>query len=178
MIDPNGAVDDEFGWSVSIDGHFAIAGAHYNDGGTELANSGSARIFEELNDTGIWGMLSHHRLIPSDIAASDEFGFSVSISSECAVVGTLKYINGNGTVYVFRKSTDDNDWPQLEKLIASDGSPGGFGSAVSISGKYAIVGAKWDMNSAGSAYVYDIFAGPSLPYSGTMPAIPLLLLDD
>jgi len=178
LIDPNGAAEDEFGWSVSIDGHFAIAGAHYYDGGTELANSGSARIFEEIEDTGIWGTLSYHRLIPSDTAASDEFGFSVSISSECAVIGTLKYINGNGTVYVFRKSTDDNNWPQLEKLIASDGSPWGFGSAVSISGPYVIVGAKWDINSAGSAYVYDIFAGPSPPHSGTMPAIPLLLLDD
>lgn len=80
LIDPNGADDDEFGWSVSIDGHFAVAGAHYNDGGEDLTNSGSARIFEEIEDTGIWGTLSYHRLIPSDTAASDEFGFSVSFS--------------------------------------------------------------------------------------------------
>ena len=178
LIDPNGAADDELGWSVSIDGHFAIAGAHYNDGGEDLTNSGSARIFEELYDTGLWGTLTYHRLTPSDSAASDEFGFSVSISGDCAVVGTLKYTNGAGTVYVFRKSTEDDNWPQLEKLIASDGSIWGFGSAVSISGKYAVVGAKWDINSAGSAYVYNISAGPSPPSSKAMPAIPLLLLED
>ena len=174
----SGAAGDEFGGSVSIDGHFAIAGSHFYDGGEGLANSGSARIYEELNDSGLWYSYISNLLKPSDAAASDEFGFSVSISGDYAVIGSLKYINGTGTAYVFQKSTDDDDWPQLEKLIASDGSIWGFGSAVSISGKYAVVGAKWDINSAGSAYVYNMSSGPSPSPSRAMPWIPLLLLDE
>jgi hypothetical protein len=68
-----------------------------------------------------------------------------------------------------------------EKLVASD-NPWGFGSAVAVSGRYAIVGAKGDINSAGSAYTYEIAAQlsppPPRPSTGSIPAIPLLLMDD
>ena len=172
-----GAAGDEFGWSVSIDSHFALGGAHFYDGGEDLDNSGSARIFEELSDTHIWYSEPHHWLKPSDPAASDEFGFAVSISGDYAVIGSLKYINGTGTVYVFQNITGDDDWQQFAKLVASD-APWGFGSAVSISGRYAIVGARHDLNTAGSAYLFDIFANPNSSPSGVMPGIPLLLLDE
>ena len=172
-----GAAGDEFGWSVSIDGHFALAGAHLYDGGEDLANSGSARIFEELGDTHIWFTEPHHGLKPSDAAASDEFGFAVSISDDYALIGSLKYINGTGTAYVFQKSTGNDDWHQFVKLIASD-TPWGFGSAVSISGRYAIIGARHDRNTAGSAYLFDILSNTVPSPSGTMPSILLLLLDN
>ena len=177
-VDNAGAAGDEFGWSVSIDGHFALAGAHfYDDEG--LTNSGSARIFEEIvYNSGVWGSGAYQWLKPSDGAASDEFGFSVSISGDNAVIGTLKYINGTGTAYIFQKSTDEDDWLQFVKLIASDSSPWGFGSAVSISGRYAIIGARHDINTAGSAYLYDLLADPDPSPSGAIPGIPLLLLLD
>jgi hypothetical protein len=97
--------------------------------------------------------------VPLDRAVSDQFGFSVSISNDIAVVGTLKYTNGNGTVFVFKKSTDDDNWPQSEKLVASD-NPWGFGSAVAVSARFAIVGAQHALNSAGSAYIFDLAAEP------------------
>jgi hypothetical protein len=174
----SGASDpgDESGWSVSIDGHLAVAGAHFYDGGEGLANSGSARIFEEYEDSGLWYALAQP-FEPSDPAASDEFGFAVSISGDYAVIGSLKYINGTGVAYVFEKSTDNDNWLQFVKLIASDDNPWGFGSAVSLSGRYAIVGAKHDINTAGSAYIFDILSDSvSLP-SGVIPGIPILLLD-
>jgi hypothetical protein len=180
--DPNGAAGDEFGWSVSVDGDFALAGAHFYDNGVN--NSGSARIFEEITpDTGLWYTnSSEHWLMPSDAAASDEFGFSVSVSGEKAVIGTLRYMTGTGTAYVFRQDTDEDDWQELEKLVASDGSPGvspwGFGSAVAISGRYAVIGARHDLNTFGSAYVYDLLADPTPPFSGALPGVTILLLDD
>jgi hypothetical protein len=175
LSEPGGEGGEEFGWSVAIDGHFALAGVHYYDGGEGLNNSGSARIYEEVNDTGVWGSLSaRHWLKPSDGAASDEFGFAVSISGIYALVGSLKYINGTGTAYVFYESDDDDKWLEFVKLVASD-DPWGFGSAVSISGRYAIVGARHDVNTAGSAYIFDIFGDP-VPLGAT-PGIPILLLD-
>jgi hypothetical protein len=180
-IDSDGAADDQFGWSVSINGQFAIAGGPYHDGNT-LNNSGTARIFEDAWGLNLWRTLDLHLLAPLDSAASnDQFGFSVSISSDIAVVGSLKYLNGNGSVCVFRKNTNDDGWPQFEKLVASDG-PWGFGAAVAVSGRYAAVGAKWDINSAGSVYVYDLSSEPPAPPptgpSGFSPAIPLLLLEE
>jgi hypothetical protein len=176
-IDSPGAPGDQFGRSVSIDGDFAIAGAPYHDGGEGLTDCGHARIFESAlgNTPDAWVSDPARSLRPSDGAASDEFGVSVSISGDCAVVGTLKYMNGRGAVYVFRKY--GVPWPELVKLGASDGSPWGFGSAVSISGNYAIVGDKFDLNSAGSAYLYDISGGPTPPAIKFLPAVPLLLLD-
>jgi hypothetical protein len=166
---------DELGWSVAIDDHFAIAGAPFYDGGEGLDNSGSALVFEELDDTGIWS-IAPDWLKPSDAAASDEFGFAVSISGDYAVVGSLKYLHGTGTAYVFKKASGDDAWSQFLKLVATD-APWGFGSAVSINGRYAIVGAR----HAESAYIFDIFAnsGPPLEpsFSGVMPGILLLLLD-
>ena len=53
------------------------------------------------------------------------------------------------------------------KLTASDAAAGDFfGSSVSISGDYAIVGALYDddvPNNSGSAYIYDVV--PAAPYS-------------
>lgn len=174
LIDPAVDAGDQFGWSVSVDGNFALAGAHLYDGSME--NSGSACIFEEITpDSGLWySNASKHWLLPSDAAASDEFGFSVSISGDNAVVGTLKYSHGTGTAYVFQKDLDDDVWRQFVKLVASDGSPWGFGSAVSISGRYAVVGA----NGTESAYVYDILAEPDPLSSKAMPGIIMLLLDE
>ena len=77
---------------------------------------------------------------------------------------------------VFKKNSAGDDWLQFVKLIASD-APWGFGSTVSISGRYAIVGAKHDINTAGSAYIFDILSDPVPSPSGAMSGIPILLLD-
>jgi len=95
------------------------------------------------------------KLIASDAAAHDLFGFSVAVSGDTAVVGARDANNRDGSAYVF---TDDgtNTWSQQAKLIASD--PGsGFGNSVAISGDTAVVGVSHDDNEgikAGSVYVF------------------------
>ena len=182
LVDINGDAGDVFGWSVAIYGKTAIVGAyqHDDDSGDD---TGSATIVKYWNST--W--LPSSYLKASDRAASDYFGYAVSISANCVVIGAFGHDGiaaDAGAAYVFQKTSGDDttpvtEWDPVVKLIASDGAAGDkFGVAVSISGPYAIVGAKWDINSAGSAYVYDISAGPSPSPSRAMPAIPLLLLDD
>jgi hypothetical protein len=91
-------------------------------------------------------------------------------------------VDDSGAAYVFVQTAGDDttpisEWKQMAKLIASDGSGyDRFGVSVSISGPDALVGAKFDNNSAGSAYIFNIFAD-QMP-SGAMPGIPMLLLDD
>ena len=98
------------------------------------------------------------KLTPSDGAAEDRFGISVSISGDYAVVGTLEDADRNysGSAYVFVRS--GNNWTQQSKLTPSDGAENDrFGTSVSISGDYAVIGALGDAdngNHSGSVYIY------------------------
>ena len=93
--------------------------------------------------------------------AGAEFGTSVSVSGDTAVVGaylddTPGGINA-GSAYVFVRS--GTTWTEQQKLLASDGAPGDlFGSSVSVSGDTVVVGAYRDDTpggvDVGSAYVF------------------------
>jgi len=83
------------------------------------------------------------KLTASDGASGDLFGKSVSISGNYAiVVGAYQDDDdgdSSGSAYVFERT--GSGWIQRAKLTASDGTTGDFfGTTVSISGNYAIVG--------------------------------------
>ncbi|MEM8895675.1 MAG: FG-GAP repeat protein, partial [Bacteroidota bacterium] len=90
------------------------------------------------------------KLVASDRASTDFFGFSVSIDGDYAIAGAYNEdedasrsntVVNAGSAYIF-KLLQDGSWQQEAKLVASDRSSGDFfGSAVAISGDYAIVGA-------------------------------------
>lgn len=99
--------------------------------------------------------------IASDGANNDKFGNSVSISGSHAIIGAEDHSTGGnyaqGKAYIFR--LNGNTWIEQAKLTASDGESGdSFGSSVSISGDYAVVGAHHhDTNgnsSQGKVYIY------------------------
>jgi hypothetical protein len=91
-----------------------------------------------------------------DSVSRDSLGHSVSISGEYAIVGAPGPIGDSGTAQIFSLSA--RGWIRQVKLTASDAAPGDkFGSSVSMSGDYAIVGAPGDSTlgpEAGAAYVY------------------------
>ena len=85
----------------------------------------------------------------------------VSISGNYAVIGaTGDDDNGRstGSVYIFKRNGDT--WVEHTKLTSSEGqetSPYGnqyFGSSVSISGDYVVIGDYADNNFCGSAYIF------------------------
>ncbi len=86
LLASDAANSDYFGYSVSIssDGTTALVGANGND--DNGSNSGSAYIYEL--DDGVW---QETKLIASDGASSDQFGFSVSISDD----GTTALVEAN-----------------------------------------------------------------------------------
>ena len=99
--------------------------------------------------------------LASDGATGDNFGVSVAISGDYALVGaTGDDIGANadqGSAYVFIRS--GSSWIQQAKLTATDGAANDlFGVSVAISGDYALVGAYGDAIGAnsqqGSAYVF------------------------
>jgi len=146
----DGAVDDYLGFSVSISGDTAIVGAYRDDDNSN--NSGSAYIFKRVGT--IW--TEQTKLTASDGAADDNFGFSVSISGDTAIVGAYGDGAASGSAYIFNRV--GTTWTQQAKLTASDGvADDYFGSSVSISGDTAIVGAPGDDdngNNSGSAYIF------------------------
>ena len=98
-------------------------------------------------------------LIASDGSAWDQFGYSVSLDGDTALIGARSDDdNGvdSGSAYVFIRN--DNIWTQQAKLLASDGETGDdFGWTVDLSGDTALIGAYGsdDMgSSSGSAYIF------------------------
>ena len=153
LLASDGAAGDQFGYSVSISGDYAIGGARGSDG--NVIGSGAAYIFKRDGTT--WS--EQAKLTALDGADSDEFGYSVSISGDFAIVGAYgDDDNGDysGSAYIFKR--DGTNWVQQVKLTASDGAAEDcFGYSVSISTDYAIVGAMDDDDKgdySGSAYIF------------------------
>ena len=152
----DGAAEDNFGWSVAVDGDTAVVGAHQNeDNGT---NSGAAYVFTRTS--GVWSQTV--KLTADDGAAGDYFGVSVAVDGDTAVVGA--YLDddkgtNSGSAYVFVKPASGwADGTQTVKLTADDGATGDrFGVSVAVDGDTAVVGAYLDDDngiSSGSAYVF------------------------
>jgi len=149
--------NDEFGHSVSIRDDRLIVGApsEQNDGNNV---SGAAYIFERDNSN--W--IEKDKLVAQVRDALDEFGWSVSICGDLAIVGAPRdddLGNDAGAAYIFAPNdVDPNQWDFMTKLLASDGGVmDEFGEAVAIDGNFAIVGAPWD--GGGSAYIFHTSDG-------------------
>ena len=136
----DGAANDLFGISVSIssDGNTALVGAH-----RKSSYTGAAYIFTRSGST--W--TQQQKLVASDGAASDWFGWSVSLSSDgnTALIGA-PYADPSGTnagaAYVFTRS--GTSWVEEQKLTASDITEHSFfGVTLTLScdGNIALVGA-------------------------------------
>ena len=98
------------------------------------------------------------KAIASDSADEVEFGYTVSISGDRAIVGSPGgpyNHNYQGYAYVFELVGDT--WIEKQKLTASDGDADDyFGYSVSISGDKAIVGAPPELNfNDGAVYIFE-----------------------
>jgi hypothetical protein len=176
VVPSDRSAQDQFGWCVSISGTYAIISATTDaedeNGANPLIDAGSAYIFER-DLSGNWNQVS--KIVASDRSPSDQFGLSVSISGQNAIVGTYleseDVIGGNslssaGSAYLFHRDAGGN-WSQSQKIVASDRDIDDlFGGTVSISGVYSIVGAYQEnhdasggginMHNSGSAYIYEL----------------------
>jgi hypothetical protein len=145
--------NDWFGDSVAISGTTAIVGSPLDDdNGT---NSGSAYLFDVTTGDQL------AKLTASDAAANDNFGNSVAISGNIAIVGSqLDDDNGgdSGSAYLFDVSAPTTP-TQIAKLTASDGAESdNFGNSVAIDGTTVVVSSPSDDDggfNSGSAYIYE-----------------------
>ena len=142
LLASDGAVGDNFGDSVSINGDVALIGANGDD---DYGNdSGSAYVFRWNGSN--W--VEEQKLLASDGAAGDRFGQGISISGDVALVAAP----GSVGAYVFR--WNGSNWVEEQKLLASDD---GFGDSVSISGDVALLGASGENDkgyNSGAAFIF------------------------
>lgn len=155
------------GNSVAISGNYIIAGAKGQrtdvNGENNLQEAGAVYIWERMDD-GKWAKAK--KLAASDRTGYDEFGFSVAINGDHAIVGakgvTLKKTDENndpnsGEAYIFSRN-ENGEWKEVMSIIPNDRKDRDlFGNSVSISGNYAIVGSPMgntNKGDVGTIYVY------------------------
>jgi uncharacterized repeat protein (TIGR01451 family) len=154
LVAPDGATLDAFGSAVSLSGDTAVIGAPNGDGPS--ANQGSAYVFVRSGTT--WA--PEQELLAADGVTGGEFGWSLSVSGDNALVGAR---SGDGpaaqagAAYAYVRA--GTTWTQEQKLVAPDAATGdGFGSAVSLDGNLAAMGAPLDDTTggadAGSVYIF------------------------
>ena len=174
--DRNG--NDRFGQSVAISGDYAIIGAHNEDqdvaGLNTKSNAGSAYIFNRSG--GVWS--EQQKIVASDRFNSDNFGFTVAISGDYALVGAFQEdhnvagtdsLNKAGSAYFFERDTGTSIWSEVTKVVASDrDAEDRFGRSLAISGSYAVISSYFEdhnisdtdsLNKAGSAYIFERSGG-------------------
>lgn len=145
---------DTFGYSVALSGDTALIGSNGNDDlGTD---SGAAYIFVRTGTT--WAQ--DQKLVASDGAAGDAFGYSVAIWDDLATVGAYwddDRGDFSGSAYTF--SISGGNWIERNKYAPADGIPGQkFGCSVALDGDIVIAGAYGDDSNgdeSGSAYFFS-----------------------
>lgn len=146
----DGAVGDDFSRSVALSGSTALIGAPYkNVGGSR--SQGAVYVF--ANDGSMWSQ--QQELTASDGAPNNDFGTSVALQNDIALVGAPT--KANGTAYEF--TFNGTSWTQHQELTASDGAAGDqFAFGVMLSGKTALFGAPnrtiGSNAQQGAAYVF------------------------
>ena len=115
--------------------------------------SAEAALFNEIK-----------KLTGSGIQNGDDFGYSVGLSGDTAIVGPFSHQGGVGqdidAVYIFQQDLGGADnWGEVKKLTGSDSTAGdGIGNSVAVSGDTAVAGSYLEDSSgtdAGAAYVFE-----------------------
>ena len=169
----DGAANDEFGYSVAVDGDTIVVGAHLDDGtdsgGNAITDSGSAYVFTKPA-SGWADMTQTAKLTAFGVAAGDEFGISVAVDGYTIVVGAHQNDSNKGAAYIFTRfrgvwgnaPVSGNHRVETAKLVAADGAANDeFGISVALDGDTAVIGARQDDTRNGSAFRFEKLFRPS-----------------
>jgi FG-GAP repeat len=158
LVASDGAIYDYFGWSVALDSGVVAVGAENDD--DNGFDSGAAYLLDVTTGAQL------DKLVPSDSAIEDFFGWSIAIDDGVVVaVGAYRDDdNGSnsGSAYLFNATTG----LEITKLIAGDGAADDeFGYSIAISDSVVAVGAWGDDDNgsnSGSAYLFDVITGTEI----------------
>ena len=157
---------EQFGTAVAISANQVVVGGPFADLKGQKA-TGAVYFFIQKIGRGTWQ--ARQTVRAPDAAALDNFGASVAIQGENAIVGApfagSATANKGGAAYVFSFNTAF--WKFLTKLTASDAADfDRFGAAVAMHGSHTAIGAP-DANPngltlAGAAYGFTVRPNPAV----------------
>lgn len=143
LLPSDGQAGAFFGNSVATDGEIAVIGAWFDN---DMA--GAAYVFRRNGDN--W--TQEAKLLPNSGSSYDFFGSSVEVYGDDVIVGATGTDN-KGAAYLFHYN--GSNWTQTHKFSAGNGMTyDNFGSAVSLNGDYAVIGASGAQALKGAVYVY------------------------
>jgi hypothetical protein len=155
LVAPDGALSAGFGSALALQGERLLIGAGRADN-----RRGAAYVYARSGN--IW--LQRQRLAAAAAQAGDSFGYAVALDGDTALIGApgrAGLTPGSfslGAVYAFVDEL--GIWSQQALLLAAAGANGDrLGSAVSLDGDLALLGAPLAANAAGSAYLFQRSAG-------------------
>ena len=162
LMAADAAANDNFGYSVAINGNTVVVGAVQSDNG----GTGAAYVFRTSDGGATYNEVA--KLTASDATSGYQFGFYVAIDGDTVVVGTVR-----NCVYVFRTTDGGATYDQVVKLTVDDVT-NGFGRSVAIDGDTVVIGSPYDDDggsNSGAAHVFrttdggatsaDAAAGPT-----------------
>ncbi len=151
LIADDGLANDYFGFKVAVSGDSLIVGTP-GAFGAEIPSAHPGKAYVFIRNGANWSQQA--KLVASDGAVNDQFGWAVGISGDTAVVGARLDDSFTGSAYVFVRN--GAAWSQQQKLIESTGDL--FGWSVDVSGDTIAVGSPGDDIGAnisqGAAYIY------------------------
>ena len=159
IVAPNSTADNRFGESIAIHGDVMIVGVPRDDHNNHK-NAGAVYIYTKDN-TDTWTQTQ--KIVVSDSANEDNFGWSVAINADTAVIGVPNDDDtrkNSGSAYIYTKNSNDDSWIQTQKIVASKehvSRGDNFGWSVAINSDAIIVGAYHDNDNgknSGAAYIY------------------------
>lgn len=158
----------EFGRYVAVEGDRILVGARSHGG------PGAAYVYERSG--GSW--VETAKLTPDDGDTGDQFGETVALDGNRAIVGARNYDPplAAGAAYVFE--LQGGSWNQIAKLTSPTPAVGAkLGHGVAMRGNVVVAGAPYDLHNYGSASVYSL-GGPcgGTPYGAVNPPGSLVLI--
>jgi hypothetical protein len=177
LVPDDGEDFDKFGRYVALDGNTALIGAYEDDDRGFQAGS----VYVYTGSGSVWTVQA--KLLAADGAIGDNFGRSVALDGEIALIGAYAHDDtpaGPGAAYVFLR--EDGLWTQQAKLLAADGADGDeLGTNVALDGDTALVGADGDDDNgpgSGAAYVFRLHGldDDIVPATGIVGSVLLLVL--
>ena len=144
---------DGFGWVTAISGKYALVAAPFAD--SHLSKTGAVFVYREASANN-W--VADGQLLTTDIYTDDQFGHSMAIDGDIAVIGSPFHNLNQGAVYIFSRDILTGIWSQIQKLTPPNtiGNPQ-FGKSVTIDGDTLLVSAWKAKNTAwnvGEVYLY------------------------
>jgi hypothetical protein len=151
---PEPDVEDGYGGAVATSGSVVIVGARHASAPESLSGAAFVFRFDEASSEWIY----EARLTASDADADDDFGRSVSVDGDLALIGASADENehgiyGSGSAYIFRY--DGSNWVEEAKLNDPEPEYGEFfGGSAAIRGNIALVGAAEKDSAHGAVFAY------------------------